>query len=81
MGSVLDATANRIRICARPMRLWNGDIKESMRTVRRERGRRCNLKAAAGAKAELKKSIQQSNRKVWCDYLQNLRGAEVWRAE
>jgi len=34
----------------------------------------------ARAKAELEKSIRQSKRNMWGDYLQNLRGAEVGRA-
>jgi hypothetical protein len=38
------------------------------------------LKEATRAKAELQKSIWKSKRKMWGDYLQNLSGAEVWRA-
>jgi hypothetical protein len=37
------------------------------------------LEEAARAKAELQKSIRQSKRKMWSKYLQNLKGAEVWR--
>jgi len=80
MRSVLDATANTIRICARSQRWWNADIKERRRTVGRERRRRRNSEEAARAKAELQKSIWQSKREMWSDCLEHLRGAEVWRA-
>jgi hypothetical protein len=79
MSSILDAAAKKIRICARSKRWWNADIKERRRTVGRERRRRRNSDDAARAKAELQMSIQQSKRKMWGDYLQNLRGAERWR--
>jgi len=39
MISVLDATANKIRICARLERWWNANIKEKRRTVGREKRR------------------------------------------
>jgi len=48
--------------------------------VGRERKRRRNSEEAARAKAEFKKSIRQSKRRMWDDYLHNLRGAEVRRA-
>ena len=38
------------------------------------------MEEAATAKTELQKSIRQSKRKMCSHYLQNLRGAEVWRA-
>ena len=38
------------------------------------------MEEAACAKAELQKSIRQSKRSMCGDYLQNLRGAEEWRA-
>jgi len=80
MSSVLDATAKKIRICARSKRRWNADIKGRRRTVGGERRRRRHSEEAAQAKAELQQSIRQSKRRMWGDYLQNLRGAEVWRA-
>jgi len=80
MGNVLDTTAKKIRICAKSTRWWNADIRERWKAVGREKRRRRNSQEAAKAKAELQKSIRQSKRKMWSEYLQNLRGAEVWRA-
>ena len=80
MSSVLDATAKKIRICASSKRWWNAKIKERRKTVGRERQRRRHSEEAARSKAELQKSIRQSTRRMWGDYLQNLTGAEVWRA-
>jgi len=80
MSSVLDATAKKIRISAMSKRWWNANIKERRRMVRRERRRRWNSEEAARAKAELQKSIRRLKRKMWRDYLQNLRAAELWRA-
>jgi len=79
MGSVCEATAKNIRICARAKRWCNTDIKERRRTVGRERRRRRKSEEAARAKAELQKWIWQSNRTMSRDYCQNLSGAEVWR--
>jgi hypothetical protein len=39
MSSVRDATAKKIRICARSKGWWNADLKERRRTVGRERRR------------------------------------------
>jgi len=78
MCNVLNATAKRTGICARSKRWWNADIKERRKVVGREK-RRLNSEEAARAKAKLQKSIRQSKSKIWSDYLQNLRGAEVWR--
>jgi hydrogenase maturation factor HypF (carbamoyltransferase family) len=80
MGNVLDATAKKIRICARSKRWWNADIKKRRQAVGREKRRRRNSEEAARAKVELQKSIRQSKRKMWSEYLQDLRGAEVQRA-
>jgi hypothetical protein len=80
MSSVLDTTAKIMRICARSKTWWNADIKERRRMVRRERRRGRNSEEAALAKAELQKSIRQSKREMWGDYMNTLRGAEVWRA-
>jgi len=80
MGNVLDATAKKIRICAKSKRWWNADITERRKAVGRDKGSRRNSEEAAKAKAELQKLIRQSKRKMWSKYLQNLRGAEVWRA-
>jgi len=79
-GNVLDATAKKIRICTRSKRWWNADIKKTKKAVGRKKRRRLNWEEAARAKAELQKSIRQSKRKMWREYLQNLRGAEAWRA-
>jgi len=80
MSSILDATAKRIKICARSQRWWDADIKARRRTAGREKRRRRHSEEAARANAELQKSIGQSKRRMWGDYLQNLGGAEVWRA-
>jgi len=80
MGNILDATAQKIRICAKSKRWWNADIRERRKTVGREKRSRRNSEESAKAKAECQKSIRQSKRKMWSEYLQNLRGAEVWRA-
>jgi hypothetical protein len=79
MCSILNVTAKKIRICARSKRWWNADIKERRKAVGREKKRR-NSGEAARAKAKLQKSIWQSNSKIWSEYSQNLRGADVWRA-
>jgi len=79
MSIVLDATAKKIRICTKSKRWWNADIKERRNAVGREKRKR-NSGEAARAKAELQRSIQRSKSRMWSDYLQNLRGAEVWRA-
>ena len=80
LSMVLDATANKIRICARSKRLWNGEIKEMRSQLGREKGRRHRSAATAQAKAELQKSIRRETGMMWNDYLRNLSGAEVWRA-
>jgi len=80
MRNVLDATAEKIRICANLKRWWNADIRERRKAVGRKKRRRRNSEEAAKAKAELQKSIRQSKRKMWTEYMQNQRGAEVWRA-
>jgi len=80
MSHILNATEKRIRICAKSKRWWNADIKERRTAVGRERRRRRKLEEAAQAMAELQKSIRWSNSQMWSEYLQNLRGAEVWRA-
>ena len=79
MSSVLNTKAKKIRICAISKRWWNADIKER-KAVRREKRRRNSGEAVRG-KVKLQKSIRQSKSKMWSEYLQNLRGAEVWRAE
>jgi len=80
MGSMLNATARRIRICAKWKRWWNANIKERMKVVRREKWRWRNSDVATSAKAELQKSIQNLKSKMWSKYLHNLRGVEVWKA-
>ena len=80
MSSVPEATAKKIRICARSKRWWNADIKERRRMIGRERKRRRHSEEAARAKAELQKWIRRSKREMWSHYLKYLMGAEVWRA-
>jgi hypothetical protein len=80
MGNVPDATAKKIRIGAKSNRWWNADIRQGRKAVGREKRRRRNSEEAAKAQAELQRSIRQSKRKIWSEYLQNLRGAEGWRA-
>jgi len=55
MGNVVDATAKKIRICAKLKRWWNTDIRERRKAVGREKGRRRNSEEAAKAKAEFQK--------------------------
>jgi hypothetical protein len=57
MGNVLDATAKKIRICAKSKMLWNTDISERRTAVTRENSRTWNSEEAAGEKAELQQSI------------------------
>jgi len=80
MGNVLDTTTQKIRICARSKTWWNADIKNRRMAVGRENRRRRNSEEAARVKAELQKLIRHCKRKMWSEYFQNLRGAEVWRA-
>jgi len=80
MGSILDATAKKIRICARSKRWWNTNIKKRRQAVGREKSRRQNSDEAARAKAELQKVFRQSEIQMFSEYFQNLRGAEVWIA-
>jgi hypothetical protein len=81
LSKVRDVTAKNIRICAKWKRWWNGDIMARRKTLGQEK-RRCgrHLEGAARAKVELQESIRKSKNQRWSDYLQNLRGAEVWRA-
>jgi hypothetical protein len=53
LGKVLDASAKKIRICARLKRWWNGEIKERRSQLERDKRRRCRSVATAQAKAEL----------------------------
>jgi len=81
LSKVLDITAKKIRICAKSKRWWNGDIKARRKALGQEKRRRGrHSEGAARAKAELQKSIRKSKSQMWSDYLQNLRGGEVWRA-
>jgi hypothetical protein len=80
LSSVLDATAKKIRICARLQRSRNTDIKERRSTVGRETRRRWHLEEAAGVKGELQNSLQEFKRNMWGECWQNLGGAEEWRA-
>ena len=79
LSKILDATAKKIRICARSKRWWNGEIQEKRSQLRREKRRRRRSAATAQAKAELQKSIRREKGRMWNDYRRNLRGAAVWR--
>jgi hypothetical protein len=79
MSSVLNATAKKIRICAKSKRWWNAEIQERRYTVGREKTRE-NSCEVARAKAQLRKSIRPSKSNMWSEYFQNYRGAEVSRA-
>jgi endonuclease/exonuclease/phosphatase family metal-dependent hydrolase len=80
LGKVLDASAKKIRICARSKSWWNGEIRERRSQLRRDKWRRRRSEATAQAKAELQQSIRRAKNRMWIVYLQNLRGAEVRRA-
>jgi hypothetical protein len=81
LRKVLDVTANTISICTKSKRWWNGDIKARRMTLGHEmRNRGRHSEEAGRAKAELRKSLRKSKSQMWSDYLQKLRGAEVWRA-
>jgi len=79
MSSFLNATAKKIRICTKLKRWWNADLKERRNAFGNERRRR-NLQEAPRAKGKPQMSIRQSKSEMWCNYLQNLRVAELWRA-
>lgn len=78
MSTVLNPRAKMIRISAILKRGCNADIKERRTVVGRERRRR-NPGEAARANGKLQKLIRQSKNTMWSEYLQNIRGAEVWR--
>jgi hypothetical protein len=80
MSSVLNATAEKIRMNTKSKRWWNAIIKERRKPVGREKQSRRNLEEATWAKAELQKSFRWSKSQMWTDNLQNLRGAEEVRA-
>jgi hypothetical protein len=80
MSSVLDDTAKKIRICAMSKGWWNANMKERRRSGGRERRGRGHLEEATRVKAELQKSIRQSKRRMFGNYLQNVTGAEECRA-
>ena len=73
ISSVLDDTANKIRICARSKRWWNAKIKERRRMVGRERRRRRTPEDATRASKELQNSILHSKKTMLGDYFQKLR--------
>ena len=61
MGNILDATAKKIKICARSKRWWNANIKKRRKAVGREKRRTLSSEEAARAEAELQKLIRESN--------------------
>jgi hypothetical protein len=81
LNKVLDVIAKKIRICTKSKRWWNEDIKARRKTLGQEKRRHGrHSEGLARTKAELQKSVRKSKSQMWSDYLQNLRGAEVWRA-
>jgi len=78
---VVNATADSIIICAQSTRQWNCEIKERWSQLGREKRKRCRSAAKAQPKAALQKSIWRAKDRMWNEYLKNLRGADVWRAE
>ena len=58
MGNVLDATAEKVWICAKSKRWWNAVIRARRKAVGREKRRRRNSEEAAKAKAEFQKPIR-----------------------
>jgi hypothetical protein len=64
MSSFLNAMAKKIRICVKLKRWWIADINERGKVVRIEKGRRWSLQEATRVKAELQKSIRQSERQM-----------------
>lgn len=79
LGKVFDATAKKIRICARSTRCWNGEIKERKSELGRGKRRKRRLTATAQPKAELLRLIRRATDRMWNDPLKNLRGVRVWR--
>jgi len=67
--SVLNAMAKQIRICARSKGRWNANIEVRRKTAGRENSTSANSEEAAQAKAEIQKSVQQSKRRIWNDYM------------
>jgi hypothetical protein len=67
-------------ICEQSKRWWNGGILEHRSQLGRGQRRRRRSAATVQAKAEIQKSVQKANGKMWNDYLKNLRGAEALRA-
>jgi hypothetical protein len=61
------------------MRAWNGKIKQRRSVLGRVKSSGRRSEATARANAELPMTIPQSKSCMWNDYVQNLRGGEVWR--
>jgi len=80
LGKVLDAMAKKIRICTYSKSWCNVGIKEKRSQLGRVKRRRHRSAVTAQAKAKLQKSIQRAKDRMWNDCLNNLQGAEVWRA-
>jgi len=80
IGNIPNAMTMKIMICAKSKMWWNANIRERRMMVGRENRRRQNSDEAARAEAELHKSIWQSKRTMWSEYIHNVKGAEVWRA-
>jgi len=80
MGNFLNGLVKQITIHPKSNWWWNADIRERWKAVRRDKMSRHNSEEATKMKAELQKLIGQSKKKMWSESLQNLRGAEVWRA-
>jgi hypothetical protein len=72
--------SEKIRVCDLSKRWWNSEIKKGRSTLGGEKRSGGRSEASAGVKADRQKSIRQSKRRMRNDYVQNLRGGEVWRA-
>jgi hypothetical protein len=80
MSNVYNATATRIMIHAELTRWFNDNINERRKALGTTKPTRWNSKEPGWAKTELQKSLRRTKNQKWSDKLQNLLGAEVWRA-
>jgi len=78
LGNVLDTTAEKITICTRSKRCWNGEIKERWSQLGREKRRRRRSAATAQSNARLQKWIWRAKDGMWNDCLIHMIGAGVW---
>jgi hypothetical protein len=79
MGNFPITTGLMVRICTKWKRRWNAEIRERRKAVGREKKMRWNSDEVARATAKLNKFIQQSQRKMWSEFFQNMKDAEKRR--